>query len=154
MDRAFGPVIAKVRVRFPVKPEIFSGFLSTAYVVHSTAKIMFSFITLLCYTIVGNCCHLPTTRASFHFFHWRFELSLVNFKTYIDNFCFFSLLSKYLLFMLFIHLFNNIIHICNQEKNSHSQLNGIVIYSKKPLGIFCVLIFNKLKITQLLMINW
>ena len=88
MDRGFGPVIAKL---FPVKPEFISGFLSTAQVVHSTTKIMLTFISLLCYMIVSHCCHLSVTRTSFHF-HWRPALSLVNFKNYMYNFCFFLIL--------------------------------------------------------------
>lgn len=36
--------VAKVRVRFPVKPELFQVPFSTSYIVHSTVKIMFTFI--------------------------------------------------------------------------------------------------------------
>ena len=50
MDRALRPVIEKVRVRFLVKPEFFEGLQSTASVVYSTARIMFTFIQLLTHT--------------------------------------------------------------------------------------------------------
>lgn len=39
MDRTLRPVIAKVRILFPVNPDFFSGSF-----VHSTAKIMFTVI--------------------------------------------------------------------------------------------------------------
>ena len=56
---------------------------------------MFTFISLLCYMIVGHCYHLSVTRTSFHF-HWRLALSLVNFKNYMNNF--FFLILKFFIF--------------------------------------------------------
>ena len=46
MDRALHLVITKVRVQFLVKLKLFSGSFSITQVVHSTAKIIFTFTSL------------------------------------------------------------------------------------------------------------
>ena len=54
MDRKLSLVGTKVRGWFPVKLKFFSGPFSAASVVHSTAKIMFTFTQLTCRFVAMN----------------------------------------------------------------------------------------------------
>ena len=88
MDRGFGLVIAKLgKASIPGQAWNFFRFFFNRLGCSFHYEDMFTFISLLCYMIVGHCCHRSVTRTSFHF-HWRLALSLVNFKNYMYNFVF------------------------------------------------------------------